>query len=44
MKLDGSLSHRKKIAKANNITGYVGSAEQNTKMLSLLKKGKLKKA
>lgn len=44
MNLDGSLSHRKKIAKANSITGYVGSAEQNTKMLSLLKKGKLKKA
>lgn len=38
---DGSFEYRKKIAAANNITGYTGSAEQNTKMLNLLKKGKL---
>lgn len=44
MGIDGSKAHRKKIATANGIKGYIGSASQNTKMLSLLKKGKLVKA
>ena len=39
-----TLEHRKKIAKANGITNYTGSEHQNTKMLELLKKGKLKKS
>lgn len=38
---DGSYRNRCAIAKANGITGYMGTAEQNTKMLELLKKGKL---
>ena len=44
IKVDSSKAHRTKIAKANGIDGYVGSAEQNTRLLSLLKKGSLKKA
>jgi hypothetical protein len=36
-----SYSYRKKIAKANGIKLYVGSASQNKKMVSLLKKGEL---
>ena len=42
--VDSSFSYRKKIAKANNITAYVGLPSQNTKMLQLLKAGKLIKA
>lgn len=42
--VNGSFAFRKKIAKANNITGYVGTATQNTQMLNLLKAGLLKKA
>ena len=42
--VDSSYSNREKIAKANGISGYSGTASQNTKMLSLLKQGKLKKA
>jgi N-acetylmuramoyl-L-alanine amidase len=42
--LNASFSFRKKIAKANNISGYVGTASQNTRMLNLLKAGLLKKA
>lgn len=41
--LDASYSHRKLIAKANNITGYIGSAKQNTIMYNLLVAGLLKK-
>ena len=41
---DSSYSNREKIAKANGISNYSGTAEQNTKMLTLLKQGKLKKA
>lgn len=44
MGIDGSKTHRKKIATANDIKGYIGTANQNAKMLSLLKKGKLVKA
>ena len=35
------MATRKIIAKANGIEGYSGTAEQNTKMLNLLKQGKL---
>lgn len=38
---DTSFAHRSKIAAANNIAGYKGTATQNTKMLNLLKQGKL---
>lgn len=41
---DTSYPHRAKIADANNIPKYAGSAEQNTHMLNLLKQGRLKKA
>ena len=41
LNIDSSMNYRKKIAAANNITGYSGTAEQNTEMLGLLKKGKL---
>lgn len=41
---DYSLAHRKKIATANKISGYIGTATQNTTMLNLLKQGKLIKA
>lgn len=38
---DSTYSNRKKIAIANGIKDYAGSAEQNIKLLNLLKKGKL---
>jgi hypothetical protein len=38
---DGSFSYRKKIAARNGIKAYTGLPFQNTKMLSLLKQGKL---
>ena len=41
---DTSYTHRKKIATANNIGGYSGTAMQNTQMLNLLKLGQLVKA
>lgn len=41
--LDADYSHRKLIAKANNIAGYVGTATQNTQMYNLLVAGTLKK-
>jgi hypothetical protein len=41
--VDSSKANRTKIANANGITGYKGTASQNTSMLSLLKAGKLKK-
>lgn len=44
MGLDGSYGFRKKIAKANGITGYVGTATQNTRMYNMLVAGILKKA
>ena len=43
VQVNSSYSHRKKIAKANGIPGYTGTAEQNTKLLALLKQGKLRK-
>lgn len=39
--LDGSYAHRKLIAEVNNITGYVGTAAQNTQMYNLLAAGLL---
>lgn len=41
---DTSFAARKKIATANSISGYTGTAAQNLKLLTLLKSGKLKKA
>ncbi len=41
IKVDSSFSYRKKIAKANGIKAYVGLPSQNSKMLKLLKEGKL---
>lgn len=41
--IDSSKANRKKIAAANGISGYTGSAVQNMKLLALLKKGKLVK-
>lgn len=38
---DTSFNHRKKIAAANGISNYSGTAAQNLKMLALLKQGKL---
>lgn len=40
---DSSYKYRKKIAKANKITAYIGTPKQNKKLLDLLKKGKLLK-
>ncbi|MBP5380094.1 MAG: glucosaminidase domain-containing protein [Ruminococcus sp.] len=39
--VDSSYAYRKKIAEANGITNYSGTAAQNTKLLNLLKQGKL---
>ena len=44
IKIDSSFSYRKKLADKNGIKLYIGSASQNTKMLNLLKAGKLIKA
>lgn len=41
VKADTSFTYRSKIAKANGIKAYVGTAKQNTQMLDLLKKGRL---
>ena len=38
---NSSYSSRKVIAEANGVEGYMGTAAQNTKLLSLLKQGKL---
>ena len=42
--IDSSYSYRSKLAITNGITNYIGSAEQNTQLLNLLKQGKLKSA
>ena len=39
--VNSAYSYRKKIAAKNGITLYIGTAAQNTKMLNLLKSGKL---
>lgn len=36
-----SMAFRKKIAKANGIKNYTGTSKQNSKLLNLMKKGKL---
>lgn len=41
LKINSSLANRKNIAKKNGINLYTGTAEQNTRLLSLLKAGKL---
>lgn len=41
LKIDSSFNHRKQIAKANAIHTYIGTSGQNTKLLNLLKDGKL---
>lgn len=41
LSINPSKSNRKKIATLNGIKNYTGSASQNTKLLNLLKKGKL---
>lgn len=41
--VNSSYATRKLIAIENGITGYVGSAKQNTQMLQFLKSGKLKR-
>lgn len=43
LKIGSSFANRKKIAKANGISLYIGTAAQNTRLLNLLKKGKLVK-
>lgn len=40
----GNWKNRKPVAAANGISNYTGKAEQNTKLISLAKQGKLKKA
>lgn len=39
----GSFTKRKKVATKNGIKAYVGTAKQNTQLVELAKKGKLKK-
>ena len=41
--IDSSYNYRTKLANVNGINNYTGSAEQNTKLLNLLKKGILLK-
>lgn len=42
--IDSSYNYRSQLAEKNGISGYIGSAEQNTRLLDLLKQGKLIKA
>ena len=39
----GNFTRRKKVATKNGIKGYLGTAKQNTQLVELAKKGKLKK-
>ena len=41
IQVDSSMTNRKKIAEANCIKNYTGTAAQNIQMLNLLKEGKL---
>lgn len=43
IKAQSSFSYRTKIAKANGVKAYLGTASQNSKLLFLLKEGKLVK-
>lgn len=40
--VDSSYQYRARLAEVNNISNYHGTAEQNTRMLELLKNGRLK--
>lgn len=42
IKVNSSFNYRSRLASVNGITNYSGTAEQNTKMLELLKNGLLK--
>ena len=42
--VDSSFSNRRKIAKANGIKNYIGTASQNNQLLALAKIGKLERA
>lgn len=42
--VDSSFANRAKIAQANGISNYQGSAAQNTQLLNLLRQGKLKRS
>lgn len=42
--VDSSKAHRKKIAAANGISNYSGTASQNNQLCALAKKGRLKKS
>lgn len=42
--VDSSFAYRSKLAEVNGISNYRGTAEQNTQMLNMLKKGTLKAA
>ena len=42
--IDSSYQYRARLAKVNDISNYHGTAEQNTRMLELLKNGRLKSA
>lgn len=44
IKVDSTYRFRSRIATVNGISGYTGKADQNNKLLQLLKQGKLKKA
>lgn len=39
--IDGSFNHRKLIARANGISGFIGTPSQNNKMFNLFKQGRL---
>lgn len=41
---DTSYNHRLKIARANGVSAYLGTAKQNASLLTLLRAGRLKKA
>ena len=41
LKIKSTFSYRKSIANANGIKAYIGTASQNTRLLNLLKSGKL---
>lgn len=42
IEVDSSFNYRLKLANSNGISNYTGTAEQNTKMLEMLKNGTLK--
>lgn len=44
IKIDSSYAYRAKIAAANGIKNYIGTAQQNTQLLDLLRAGKLVRA